>query len=418
MSRMSSSAPFRRPQAGFSLVELLVALAVTSILMVGMAGIFKSSLGTFSSTGDRLSNLRRNRMALDLIFDDLNAAGMYMTNLSDPPTFTLSNEPIRVDPNATKQATIAGALSDSDQLYLTWDEPMSFEPKIQISGGGGGAGAQVGQASNLKVANRTALPTNLEESYTLACPDAVTAKLLADTINRTGADPALLSRSQIAKVAGLKTGSAVASGVNVTVTTRGSSGFDMPDQTPFGPTGIQTSVNSDVNTLNNTEMIMANKLQQFRYSIQMVQRDTADTGLIPCLVREQGTYQMTTFTPDPTLTVVVAENVETMKVYLSMDWGRTWVGKDGAVPASWAAFKTALDNQLTAAGGSATKSTTTTDVNWYRAIPTLVRLDLTTRSFFKRSEFGTADGMGKVTPDYQRKTQSLVILPRHFGLPY
>ena len=54
---------FNASQQGFSLVELLVALAFTMFLMAGMANIYKSSLSTFYTSGESVSSARRNRMA-------------------------------------------------------------------------------------------------------------------------------------------------------------------------------------------------------------------------------------------------------------------------------------------------------------------------------------------------------------------
>ena len=48
MSASRVGTPERKPQYGFSLVEMLVALVFMSILMAGMAVVFRTSIGTFS----------------------------------------------------------------------------------------------------------------------------------------------------------------------------------------------------------------------------------------------------------------------------------------------------------------------------------------------------------------------------------
>lgn len=72
-------------KAGFSLVELLVALVFMALLMAGMAKVYQSSMNTFYKSSESLSSGRRNRMALDLLYDDLSAAGQYLINLTAYP---------------------------------------------------------------------------------------------------------------------------------------------------------------------------------------------------------------------------------------------------------------------------------------------------------------------------------------------
>ena len=68
------------PRAGFSLVELLVAVLFIGILMAGMANVFKSSVNTMATSSEGISSNRRNRMSIDLLYDDLNIAGLYITD--------------------------------------------------------------------------------------------------------------------------------------------------------------------------------------------------------------------------------------------------------------------------------------------------------------------------------------------------
>lgn len=76
------SRPLRAPRlpaagsyAGFSLVEIMVALALSLILLAGVLAIFASSRATYETT-DRLSRIQENgRFALDSIVRDLRSAG-------------------------------------------------------------------------------------------------------------------------------------------------------------------------------------------------------------------------------------------------------------------------------------------------------------------------------------------------------
>ena len=78
-----------------------------------------------------------------------------------------------------------------------------------------------------------------------------------------------------------------------------------------------------------------------------------------------------------------------------------------------------LDTQLSAGVGSVPASgragftTTRVSEQWFRLIPTLVRVDVTTRSATQRTEYGTTAD----TAAYKQLTQSLIFVPRHSGLP-
>lgn len=84
--------------AGFSLVELMVALALSLILLAGVLAIFASSRTTYETT-DRLSRIQENgRFALDSIVRDLRSAGYLgcsrnaaFTNRLNEPTHVFRN---------------------------------------------------------------------------------------------------------------------------------------------------------------------------------------------------------------------------------------------------------------------------------------------------------------------------------------
>lgn len=63
------------PHSGFSLIELMVAMALSLILLAGVLAIFASSRTTYETT-DRLSRIQESgRFALDSIVRDLRSAG-------------------------------------------------------------------------------------------------------------------------------------------------------------------------------------------------------------------------------------------------------------------------------------------------------------------------------------------------------
>lgn len=76
----------RSANAGFSLVELMVAMALSLLLLAGVLAIFASSRTTYETT-DRLSRIQENgRFALETIVRDLRAAGF--TGCSQRAPFT------------------------------------------------------------------------------------------------------------------------------------------------------------------------------------------------------------------------------------------------------------------------------------------------------------------------------------------
>lgn len=89
--------------SGFSLVELMVAMALSLILLAGVLTIFASSRTTYETT-DRLSRIQESgRFALDSIVRDLRASGYLgcskradFTNTLNSPTTALNNFEIPV----------------------------------------------------------------------------------------------------------------------------------------------------------------------------------------------------------------------------------------------------------------------------------------------------------------------------------
>lgn len=93
-----SRAQISRFETGFSLVELMVAMALSLVLLAGVLAIFSSSRTTYETT-DRLSRIQESgRFALDTIVRDLRSAGYLgcsrratFTNALNTPTGVLMN---------------------------------------------------------------------------------------------------------------------------------------------------------------------------------------------------------------------------------------------------------------------------------------------------------------------------------------
>ncbi len=378
----------RTSTRGFSLVELMIAVLFTMILMAGMAAVFRSTLTTFTATGEKLSAARRNRMSLDLLYDDLNNAGMYLTDLSTPPALSTANEAFYVlpDPKANAGTPIPGVTGGADELYFYMDEPLPFEGTLKSS--------TAKTAAELVASGSAA--GSADFTYTVNCGDATYAKQVTKGMVfifkdswETGyisSDPTT-STTDVTIVTGSDPTSAV--------TGRGSAGLPAKFQHIKGSSG--------------TGIVFIRPAQMVRYSLQALKLDPQNSaGTTLCLVRDQGTYSTAGFTADQPQQIVT-ENVVGFRVYVSTDSGRNWVG--GAGYTDWAGIKAGINSQLVNSGRDGYTSLGS-DLNWFRSTPVLVRVDVTTRTATQRAEYSAT---GK-TLAYQENLQSVVMVPRHSGL--
>ncbi|WP_005033773.1 PilW family protein [Holophaga foetida] len=371
---------------GFSLVELLVALVFTMMLMAGMAAVFKSSLSTFYTSGEKLSSSRRNRMSIDLLSDDLNNAGMYLVDLSTPPSVASTNPPFWINPSKVTDWNGTGVTQGADQLLFYTDEPLPFEGELDMTG------STSKSAPELVVEEASAAQTDF--TYKVDCRESAYAKqvkvgdlfILKDSWEVGYISSVTATGASVTLVAGADP--------NVGITGRGGSGLP-----------------SRANHLDGTRVVFVHPGQMVRYSIERLKLDPAVPDGIPCLVRDQGGYATGGFTANGTRQIIT-ENVSGFRVYLSADSGNTWIGGPSYDDKTWADMRSALDSQLQTAGRTDYKSTASSE-HWFRSIPVLVRVDVTTRTATQRTEFSDAS---TPTLAYKEQTQSLVMVPRHFGL--
>ena len=413
---MASRLPSYRVQ-GFSLVEMLVALVFTMILMAGMATVFKSSLSSLYTTGEKISSTRRNHMSTDLLYEDLNSAGMTLLDLTSPITSGPINPAFYVIPNVLVTNAATGDFPTSpattDELYLTFDQPLAFEGKLTTGGGTYSGGTEVGSTAVDKVLQGGTLSIGTDNTYVIDCGDSVYAASVT-------AGMYMLLKSDMSSSA-LQILTATAEGSSVTVTTATSASL-----------ATQITGQGDSGTLRNNRLVTGSGVifftpgQMVRYRIVMLDMDPDTTNRpngIPCLVREQGTYDYThAFEPVPAMTQIITENVAGFKVYLSANAGKDWAGSsvtanyDSGDAYGWTnGIQPVLNTQLATIGR--TDYTDTSDPAWYRNIPVTVRLDITTRTATKRTDYNAGFTPQAPVATHKFLTQSLVILPRHFGLP-
>ena len=380
-------------QRGFSLVELLVALVFTMVLMAGMANVYKASIGTFYTSGESLSNVRRNRMSVDLLGDDLNAACMYLKDLSIPPSVNAQSPPFYILPNMPIANPGPNDPATCDELYFYVDQPLAFEGTL-TPGGAGGTIASMQVAGNDMPSAPPPLPAN---TYVIDCASSSTyAKQVKKGQYFIFKD---------AWEAGYIISDPVVSGTTVLVTCG-------PDPNTFttgsGATGIPKEQHIP------SQVVFMLPGQMVRYRIEILKLDPGNANGIPCLVRDQGTYSMAGFVANQPQQLI-SENVSGFKVYLSTNAGASWAGLGATytgLSTGWdQGIRTEVDTQLTSSGRPDYQSTRGSE-HWFREIPTLVRVDVSTRTATQRAEYSTTGN----TLAYRNLTQSLVFVPRHAGL--
>lgn len=397
---MARSLPPRRA-AGFSMVEMLVALVFTMVLMAGMASVFKASLSTFFTSGEAMSSVRRNRLSIDLLGQDLDTAMMFLgEGMLTPPSFSTASPGFYILPNmpivGVPTSPAAGDPTSADQLFFYVDQPVPFEPTLV-------AGIAQGATTN-------------PMSFLVDCQNnAAYASLLA-----AGQSFVFMDTFEVGYIGAV----APSAGNQVTITTAVDPSAGV---TGTGSTGI---IKSHVAT---TRLLVYQPGQMVRYMVQYLRLDpnASDGNLIPCLVRDQGAFSTTGFTPSGTQQIIT-ENVAAFKVYLSVspnlvatnDAG-AWAGRPATLGAGntdmagWNSLilgttspdAASITTQLAAANPSA--QSPANDALWFRDNPVLVRVDLTTRTAASRTEYASTAN----TSAYKLLSQSLIFVPRHAGLP-
>ena len=289
---------------GFSMVELLVALLFTAILMAGLATVFRASLGTFVASSEKLSSARRNRMAGDMIFDDLNAAGMLPTSLKAYPAGALSatNPGFQVIPNVPYVGTdVLGPNDVGDQLFLYFDELLPFEGTITTDAIGSSSAVATGASINSLVFSLSFQDSQQADAVLQAQAETplVPLKLIPRASAGTALDVASISRN----------GGRALTLVPTPMISMG------PEQIPALST-----------------VLLAKPGRYVRYSIQPrnLDPDPANAGIsTPCLIRDEVAYALVSGSPTPFAaplsTSIVAENVIGFQVMLSPDGGQTWI---------------------------------------------------------------------------------------------
>lgn len=376
---------------GFSLVELMIALLFTSILMAGMARVFQTSISTFVTSADALSSARRNRLALDMLQDDVNAAGTYLVNVNEyPKQLTTSNPGFYVIPNRPILNDTGGNVGGTtDELYMYLDAALPMEGRLVT---------RIQGLDEIK-ATGSSLPTGVL-TFTIAFDDPNVAAMVRpgqfvvfkDWLKSKLIATATVSGSQVVITADPNP--------QTTVPGCGASYFDQFSHVPGAVT------------------MVVNMGRMVRYRIKAKQLDPAG-GFVPCLVREEVAYNPaadaatpSTVVPAGTPDQIISADVSSFKVSLSLNGGQTWATSTVSdFAGGW------TGGILTALQAQAPNLKISSDLNWFREAPTLVKIDLKTRTAMQRAEY-LADGQTYEYQGYKDRIETFVIMPRHSGLPF
>lgn len=420
---------------GFSLVELLVAMVFTALLMAGMAKVFQASLGTFYTAGEKMSSARRNRLSLDLLYDDMNTAGMLLlpTDIAGggPQSIPVSgaNPLFAINPNVAvtiKKGNADGSdmVITSDELLMYADDALPFEGTLK--------GAIPGTNSLIATAVQSGAVATVPTSttFTIDCGTSGQAASVKQGMAVIFKD-SLSGRGISSVAAGSGNQIVITPSASIQAAGGGSTGTSLLD--PYGH-------------LDGAKVLFVEVGQQVRYSIQPQKLDPNDPNKdIPCLVREQENYNPSGFVSYLTggapatanySATVVAENVTGLKFYMSLNPGDTsttpdkvWAGygytgtdfNAGILGAGGTAGPGTLNSQLSSYGvtgftniAAQNATTAARDLVWFRNIPAAVRVDLTTRTATARTEFNQTTSTPTLT--YNTHQETLVLVPRHFGL--
>lgn len=373
---------FRPLQHGFSLIEMLVAVMFIGILTAGMLRIYSANLASFQRVNDMIGSQRRGRWALASLQDDVSLVGYFaFVPFNQPTGYSVASgtqEPFMILPASTPVLTTGPDPANPGGALITG--PLTPNPdELQFVGD---------------------LPLPIMATVAGTTPAALTVNVLSGSLAdvQPGDIVAILDAAfeqvQVASVSGNVIGVS-ATGMAMAGSTQ-AGGYALAPALTFHPPDTPIAIfRPNVVT---------------RYAIQARAWDPSNPAItVPCLVRQQALYP-----PGGTLinwagaaTDVIAENIEGFTVDLSFDGGINWL-RQGA--ADWNAIVTNISSK--SPGGKAVNPRDPSNPLWFRTFPFLIRMDIVSRSAAPR-----AQGATTAQVDYVRRTQTLMVSPRNFGLP-
>lgn len=414
---MSASKP-RSPQAGFSLVELLVALVFTAILTTGMLRIFASSVSGFYTQQESLGLQRASRFALNLVEEEVMQAGYLFpprnlrgelnvgSTTAQPPVLLQQTDyqPVWSDPNGT---TVT--LDKVDELQFVQDLNLEVEGTLKADVAIGASDTSVDLPSGKAILDK----------YLNGSADSTLVMVMLD--------------SQVNQVDMLRVQSIDKDG-KVTLDPN-SSGLDAYGNERGG--GFFSSIFNNLHRKGAPCTFIA-PLRVVRYTVVPRALDPSNPkNAVPCLVRQTAPLAKAAFfapgsatPPGPTdnwTEQILAEGVSGLKVDISLDGGKTFLryNADGTLKAgmdTWANVYAGLDSAIKSAlpGTSLLATHTSKGLNdtldpvWTNYLPVTFRLDVETRTRLARAEY--AANQATPTPAFRTRTVTMMISPKNYAL--
>lgn len=398
-------------QAGFSLVELMVALLFMSLLMAGMLRVFGASLNAFASSREALDANRAKRWAIGQIDDDLQMGGYFF------PIRSLGNN-VSVDTAAGQNALMV--LPDQTVTYQTLD--LATNQLV----------SETVRFDEVQFVTDQPLPIQAQLAAAITAKDTATLTVISGNLSDVRAGDAMIvydSAYEAVRVLSAPTAPTVTLDTSESVY-----------QDPV--TGATTGINAGFQNLTHqagAAVLFIRPMQVVRYTILPLNRDPADANSrVPCLVRDQQAYPANgsrivwpAYNATPAALAaagvtrtVIAENVAGqplpsgsaatvanygLRVDVSLDRGQNWE-RTGA--ASWPALATKLNTRLATVGTAPyTSVTSPSNPIWFRYIPALLRVEFTTRTVTQRQ-----DPQNPTQRVYRYRGQSLMVSPRNYSL--
>lgn len=135
---------------GFSLVELMVAVAVTGLLMAGIFGVLSTSILSFQNTADQGANVQLARSALSEIANELrnatnitviatNPANLTYSIDSQPHQIQLSSKNVLITKNGVTSSIGQGRINSLEIIQKDATNPRVFTVSIVVQSSVSGA---------------------------------------------------------------------------------------------------------------------------------------------------------------------------------------------------------------------------------------------------------------------------------------
>jgi prepilin-type N-terminal cleavage/methylation domain-containing protein len=382
---MSASKLPSRPArtAGFSLVELLVAVVLVSLLMAGMFNIFRSTASNFQTSIETLGMQRNARWGLTVLQDEVLNAGFLL-----PPRIVsqLSTDPSAQPPVYMGPTTYTpdGATEPVDEIQFVMDLPLNIQGTLS---------ADVDAYKDTLSVDIPSGSSLLQADDIMFIQDSASAFLLVDSAD--------------ASTVKIKTGTS-ADAYGDDTSKGGLIDFSLHSPHKLGAT-----------------VTFIRPLQVIRYTVVPRKLDPSDPdAVVPCLVRQMQPLTGNAgaiWAPDPATPVageqIILEGVTGFKVDWSLDGGKAWLIRDGLSSGAWTDTRTYVDKVIKDSTNRFVKQSKgvddPSDPFWPNYLPVLMRIDVETRSRIRRTEYNPSDPTASA---YRTRRETLMLSPRNFAL--